>query len=105
MSDLIERLRGHRRHPDNPKGNIFHEAADEIERLQSELNTYRTDNEELLHKIERLKSEKDTDRVQNLMNLKRKDAEIERLREQVEYWQKRHDILRDRHEPQWGNGQ
>lgn len=31
-------------------------ALEEIERLQSELNTYRTDNEELLHKIERLRA-------------------------------------------------
>jgi hypothetical protein len=29
---------------------------------------------------------------------------IEELEALVEYWQKRHDILRDRYEPEWGNG-
>jgi hypothetical protein len=45
MTDLIERLRGHRRHPNNPNGNVFHEAADRIEELEAE-------NERLRKKLE-----------------------------------------------------
>jgi DNA repair exonuclease SbcCD ATPase subunit len=103
MSDLIEKLRGHRRHPDNPNRNIFHEAADRIEELerdhaeaQHKIGEYVDKTAELEAENERLNGRIDTlelvkGKHERLFadKLERLQAEVERLREVKKY--ARHD--------------
>ena len=103
MSDLVERLREGEW---ESNATLRREAAAEIEQLQElydvavadrvrmheEIERLRTEvdeREKLIvenacqkEEIERLRNEVDTDRVQHLLNIKRKDAEIDRLREE-----------------------
>ena len=84
----------------------FFVGSEECQRFSDQVDYLGAENERLEAEVERLQSALTAAEMVGLRckNVRLLKAEIERLREQVKYWARRHDILRDRYEPNWGNG-
>lgn len=101
MSDLLQELRWWYESDPDPR---IKKAADKIERLQREVVTLRWGSEQYNRLADYVIPRKNLWADHDGSHTDSVIREIERLKEQVEYWQKRHDVLRDRYESQWGNG-